>query len=435
MIENGSLYKACRVWLEAALTEIRSKPAPLTSDYRVVWESEGAFKLIPVPILDTPIFLHDHYSALVNLPELQELLHIVQASTDTASVLLSETESDALSSDGLAASLYRSHFEKFLISYLRWSDEWDSTDSRFYQDRFDAVYARLEQYIRGPASVDAAWLYPILNLTLEVDVIMLTSEVKLRQTTQAEREQAVKEFSWTRNSRMNVLLGEDRLTIPTAVLEVRRALTHRDAVSFGPDDYIASHHLAEALLLALRLIRPEQVSIDVFRTLVQNPFMTVSPGLPAPTAFPYVWRRPSNIAFSRQYVLTSTEVDELQSLFARAASTRSNSSLAVPLKRLDDSYGRTNLADRLIDYWVALEGLFLPEKHTREMTEVVAQSIAHYLGETESERRSIAALVHSSHSVRSSVVHGRRVEDKNLDLTVAKTGNLLRRSLRKRLAE
>jgi hypothetical protein len=134
-------------------------------------------------------------------------------------------------------------------------------------------------------------------------------------------------------------------------------------------------------------------------------------------------------------VIKSEDLGKLESLWRQAQSALRDPLLTVPLKRLDDSYLRTDLADRLIDSWIALEGLFLPEKYVREMADVAAEAIAHYLGKTVSERASTATLVRSSHAMRSKVIHGKHVANKDLEEMVVKTGDLLRRALQQRLAE
>ena len=141
------------------------------------------------------------------------------------------------------------------------------------------------------------------------------------------------------------------------------------------------------------------------------------------------------IAFTSPYVVVVDDVVALQGLWRQAQSALSDPLLAVPLKRFNDSYLRVDLDDRLIDYWVALESLFLPEGFTREMTELVAHAIAHYLGSTVSERNSIVALVRSSHKTRSDIVHGKLTQDTQFESTVGKTRDLLRRAMQKRLAE
>jgi len=434
MVANERLRDACEAWLRAALTYLHGKQVPLQDERQVVWASEQALQIISVPVLDTRLFPGAHRETLASLPELHALTQVVQESAETTNALLAVTDAPALSSTEPAPSSLRSHLDRFLIAYLKHSDAWAPTDVEFVSDRFGHVYAQFEQFIYGLASIDAWWLYQFDNFSTEVDAIPVAPGARLRRATQAERDQAVIDHSRRDVSRATAFPFDARLLIPEVVLEVKRTLTSRSG-GFGPDDYGASHQIAQAVLLALRLIKPEPISIDSFQTQVDNPFADLSPRLSGFPPSSFRWDRPLGFPFGSQYVIAPKDVVELQALCRHAQRAVSDPLLTVPLKRLNDSYLRTDLADQLIDYWVALESLFLPEKFAREMTEVVAQAMAHYLGRTVSERKSIAASVHSSHKTRSDIVHGKVSQDKQYEATVAKTGSLLRRALQQRLGE
>lgn len=111
--------------------------------------------------------------------------------------------------------------------------------------------------------------------------------------------------------------------------------------------------------------------------------------------------------------------------------------LSTALTRLEDSYGRTKDADRLIDYWTALEWLFLPPNtRVQDMGETAAMVLAHYIGLSASARRSIREDIKRSHTLRSHIIHGKRgSQPHNLAEMVTKTGERLRRALRKRIME
>lgn len=57
----------------------------------------------------------------------------------------------------------------------------------------------------------------------------------------------------------------------------------------------------------------------------------------------------------------------------------SDAALDMALTRLDDSYLREKLEDKLIDYWIALESLFLPRgAQPSQQGKLVAYIVAHY---------------------------------------------------------
>ena len=323
------------------------------------------------------------------------------------------TQKHQLSPPEVAASLFRSHLDTFLIAYLKHahpSHAWEPTDVLFVPERFTHVYAQFEQFIDDPAAIEAWWLYQFGNLSMEVDTIPLSPDARLRRSIQVERDQAVIDHTRQGYSRLKASWFDLGFYIPKAVLEVRRTLPSRSAGSgFGPEEYDASNQIAQALLLALRLLKAEPVSIESFQTRIDNPFADPMMFSELPRhSLP--WGQPMMLAFASQYVIKSEDLGKLESLWRQAQSALRDPLLTVPLKRLDDSYLRTDLADSLIDSWIALEGLFLPEKYVREMADVAAEAIAHYLGKTVSERASTATLVRSSrrHAVQGHSWQARR---------------------------
>jgi hypothetical protein len=135
------------------------------------------------------------------------------------------------------------------------------------------------------------------------------------------------------------------------------------------------------------------------------------------------------------YVLTLNQIDTLKALWPKAKKAYNKPELFIARTRFEGSYLRTTLDNMLIDFWIGLEALFLPQEFTRDMAQAIALAVSHYLGQTVESRNDIYSDVIKSHSLRSRVVHGKPVEEKKLRDIVAKTGELLRRSLQQRIEE
>lgn len=99
----------------------------------------------------------------------------------------------------------------------------------------------------------------------------------------------------------------------------------------------------------------------------------------------------------------------------------------LALRRFSGAYERPSDEDRLIDYWVALEALFLPDA-TQELSYRVALRVARYVGETPRERKQLLRETRDSYTARSKVLHGRVVPD--LSEITGRTEDVLRRALR-----
>jgi hypothetical protein len=98
----------------------------------------------------------------------------------------------------------------------------------------------------------------------------------------------------------------------------------------------------------------------------------------------------------------------------------------VALRRFDMAYERERLEDRLIDYWVGLEALFLPDR--QELSYKAGMRIARYVGGNPVRRREIFEDMRASYSLRSEIVHGEPLKS-DMATVVAKTEDVLREAL------
>jgi hypothetical protein len=104
------------------------------------------------------------------------------------------------------------------------------------------------------------------------------------------------------------------------------------------------------------------------------------------------------------------KVDRLQEsqfidLYGRLSSSPNLSKANLALTRWNSAVDRLREEDNLIDYWVALESLFVPDS-TQELSYRAPLRIAAFLGETGSERERIYNEMRDSYKLRSEIVHG-----------------------------
>jgi hypothetical protein len=85
----------------------------------------------------------------------------------------------------------------------------------------------------------------------------------------------------------------------------------------------------------------------------------------------------------------------------------------LAFRRYTLSLEKENVEDQLLDLWIALESLFVPDGKKGEITYKLRLRIAYYFGETFAERQRIAAFIKKSYNHRSEIVHsGKRAGDK-----------------------
>jgi hypothetical protein len=79
--------------------------------------------------------------------------------------------------------------------------------------------------------------------------------------------------------------------------------------------------------------------------------------------------------------------------------------LRMALDRLGFAYERVRSEDRLVDFWVALEALFLPDARD-ELKYRASLRIAYFLEKEYTRRQNTFMLAKRSYDARSAIVHG-----------------------------
>lgn len=95
----------------------------------------------------------------------------------------------------------------------------------------------------------------------------------------------------------------------------------------------------------------------------------------------------------------------LRSLFEAVQRGGFDSRVELALRRFEGSYYRREPADRLLDYWIALETLFLPKQRT-ELAHLGPLRMALFLESTLPARTSLFERMRTSYDARSGIVHG-----------------------------
>jgi len=428
MAQNNELRQACEAWFKAALSLLHNKPVPVTKDLQVTflpngWRTQSGLKP------DYNMLYRRYEEALLKLQEVDAIANsIVKSPPPLASFdFVGTIEQPGFDPDGLKKWLVGFYLYKFLMEYLG-----SNNTFTFIPAEFERIYEKLEYYLYNIGPFTALWLVDFSDLMLEMEMLTLEDSIYLRQTTEAEKERIIKESS----SLIPVL---HPIEVPKAYLEIRHTV---NKLTF-PDQQAATN-IAQAVVLALRLIKANPIGISLYRWEVPDQPFWLLQGLPFLNQITNLMFHSSNFQHhpaivGDRYVLTQEDAEVLRTLWNKTKKAYTNPELLTAITRFDDSYLRIKPEDKLIDYWIALESLFfvlIPKEYVGSMGETVASTVAYYLGKTDSERRSIFAFIISSHTARGYFVHGQRGKPvENLDLVVRKTEQYLRAALRKRIEE
>ena len=122
---------------------------------------------------------------------------------------------------------------------------------------------------------------------------------------------------------------------------------------------------------------------------------------------------------------------KLAELYVRLKANPNQEKIDLALRRWDSATERRLPADQMIDYWIALESLFLPDL-MGEMSMRAALRIATFLGTSGASREAIYRHVGESYDLRSEIVHGsvRKRKRKTADAELIElTRSYLRKAL------
>ena len=117
-----------------------------------------------------------------------------------------------------------------------------------------------------------------------------------------------------------------------------------------------------------------------------------------------------DVPFRAPYALVQGDVASLVSLLpaVKALDRESFSFLELALRRFNQSYGRVGAEDRLIDYMIAFEALYLNDTGAQERGEMrfrLALRVAQFLREL-NQQKSLYREMRAAYNMRSSIVHG-----------------------------
>jgi hypothetical protein len=231
----------------------------------------------------------------------------------------------------------------------------------------------------------------------------------------------------------------------------RPGLLAHHAVSIGVAEEV--RQTAHALLLGLRLLTSGDFGIGLYDVVSNSRLLSLA----GPTALsvarewppPRVkkprsgWQRPRrrealdsswgsytrSTPLGPSVVITAGMAKDLQRLWPLLVRTLDDK-LAPAFHRFELSYERTDPEDRMIDYWVALESLFLPGSD-RELGRAASQRLSFFIEGATAQRLAIYRTTKQSYGFRSDVVHSNAYDPADVEDSANHIADYLRRTLLK----
>lgn len=192
------------------------------------------------------------------------------------------------------------------------------------------------------------------------------------------------------------------------------------------------------IILAMRLFKKGYVSFNgIFYILISE-----KPQIMA-TSFEETQIHP-DIPPLERYVLSFDAIPQFQKVVGKivkkihSLDLDKRKGLRLACKRFQHAYEERDAENRLIDFMIALEALFLKGEKTRQVGPIVSTTCSVLLGKNELEREKIRSSLTKAYNLRNRIVHGAEYDklfkEKNDMLPfISEIENYLRESIKKLL--
>ncbi len=359
-----------------------------------------------------PIELRPHHLALQvkldrirdQIQSLNEIVRIVENDAALAAAFLVDDTGLPLANSVVGRTwISGSLTNPFLLQYFD-----IKRDFVFDPEIVDALADQLPKSIHPPT---LSLVCPLLNATLEAETVQITPFMKLRKLTTDELE------DW-----LNFFPYPTIINLPLAPEEIVRLECAVEITGVAPTGASSEGEALRKLVNILRLLTGANIYI---------PFKQEERHGPGTSPFGNTslsWAGPSLLLYDRKVTIDQPTTERLTDLWHRLENDAAQNirRTALALNRLSSTAERTFDDDMLIDYWIGLESLFLPDSN-QELSLRAALRIAAFLGKTPNERQKIFTDVSHSYDWRSTIVHGSTMSKKKM-----KKGTLRETAMRTR---
>jgi hypothetical protein len=282
---------------------------------------------------------------------------------------------------------------------------------KFSEQVFDQLFKELHREIVSP-DVTFTELSPLMNVEIRSDQIQIDSSMRLRQLSTDELEEWLNVETLLSSPPLSI---DELIGLQSAVEVIYQQKRHS---AFGSKN---AREKVGRLMTAMRLLTDASPRL-AFTEIRPSSLLTFGRATS--------WAA-SILRYGHRVTVDKSQESELIDLYKKLGSGPNVTSVKLALARWDSAADRLTEEDMLIDYWVALESLFVPDT-TQELRYRTALRIAAYLGTNGMERNQIYEQMKESYSLRSEIVHGHIGKQKR-KIGSAELINLSRSYLRKAL--
>lgn len=255
---------------------------------------------------------------------------------------------------------------------------------------FDKTFSELKNYVEND-NIEYEFSLPITCLKVPEHGFSLETGIEITPLSAIEKSGLISD-TFTPLFTIN-----DLFTI-NAVIKVKRNLPKK--VPYGMERFEFENEAKRVLTFAKISGAKDAKGKYIIQTALQRTFMPGGGG----RGFSQIYE--GNLHFGDVYELNDEKIKAWQERWSKykVLFDGKNPKSELVIGRLLSSPAIINAYDRLIDYWIILESIFLQDK--QELSYKAAIRIAYFLGENAEQRKEIFSKIKKSYNYRSKVVHG-----------------------------
>jgi hypothetical protein len=378
----------------------------------------GQKSLTPEPLGEEPDFgpfMTAMHSALEKLPEVDGLIAEIAAQPELAHVVFVDAAGNSLAEDARKWWVGQFLLVPFVSHLLAIRN-----DASWNDEAFDEVFDDLVLHLaRAPIPIE--WVAPLDHFESTLENVEIDETTRIAALDDELAAELVERFGDGGFGFQHVTMAD--LLNWSHVIRCEGVQRHPVLGQPAP-----TRAVIPDLVTALRLLRESGVRTPFVytralrRTFIFGGWGGLSHDL-AKSWFP----------FASDLVLEPDDVPVVVSLHRRLLEIEHGNDEAkrrfeLALGRINSAAQRVSVEDRLLDYWIALETLFVPDSRG-EISFRARTRVARFVSEEIAERQQIAETLSRSYDRRSKVVHGDKPKADTSELT-NETGEVLRRALR-----
>jgi hypothetical protein len=335
---TSSLYRfmeSLSTLIQETCAQLAQLEPPTRSWDGIVRRRNGGIETTKEVRLDFDILPIQVNGIAINLPEFDQLVRATIDCQPIAARLL-YPDQPYIEEDGLLRlSISRSIVQRFAQIYFEMSKTVEYNDVIFQK-----AMENLLEHIFLPQRYTV--VCPLMNMRLDREEVILSDEIKIRYVQDSETERWLNPPTFPRTD-----MPIERYTIARITCAIEITTPPGSVKEHGPD---YEHNLSVHLLHLLRLITNHNVYIAFYQ--IQSSYSTMHHS--------YVAQEPDRLRMQQDV----TTLDEslcmlLERVWATSGSMSSLGRLDLPLRRWSGASEKLSEEDKLIDYCISLEALFL----------------------------------------------------------------------------